>query len=132
MSRSALLARARLAAERGMSDTCLIRRPNGRIENPDTGESENQYITLYESSKCRLQTKGYWGEVRDIGQAGLVYWTIEVQLPISVTDLLVHDEVVMLTSIHDPDHLGAVLKIRDMNHKTDASARRVLCTEVTG
>lgn len=131
MSRATILAAGRAAAEEGMVDACTIRRRTGQAEDLDTGVVTPTYATVY-SGKCRIQARGHWGEQRDVGQADVVVLTLEVQLPNSVTGLQVADQITIDASVHDPDLPGRVLAVKDLNHKSHATARRPLCTEVTG
>jgi hypothetical protein len=126
------LARGRAAAEAIMVDTCTIRRRTGATTNPTTGAVTPTYSVLYAGQKCRIQTSGNWGEARDVGEAALVLLTLQVQLPIAVTGLEKSDEITIDASVHDPDLVGRVVRIRDLHHKSHATSRRVMCTEVTG
>ncbi|GAB3656481.1 DUF6093 family protein [Glycomyces tarimensis] len=132
MSAALVLARGRAAAERLMVDRCTIRRRTGETTDRTTGAVVPTYSTLYADQKCRVQTRGYWGEARDIGEAALVLLSVEVQLPMAVTGLQVRDEIVLVSSEHDPDLVGILFRLKDLNHKSHATMRRVLCTEVTG
>ncbi len=132
MSRQSLLLRARKAAELGMVDTCLIRR---RVRDSDTtddfsGVVEPTFQTLYEG-KCRVQQHQASANQREVGEASLLLLQLEVQLPMSVVGLRAEDEVLLLTSLTDPDLPGRSFLVRDLAHKTDASARRVQVQERT-
>jgi hypothetical protein len=132
MNASDLLAQGRAAAEALMVDSCTIRRRTGDTTNLTTGAVTPTYSVLYAAQKCRVQTNGGWGEPRDIGEAALVLLTLQVQLPIAVTGLRKGDEITIDTSVHDPDLVGRVVRIKDLHHKSHATSRRVMCTEVTG
>ena len=56
---------------------------------------------------------------------------LEVQLPMTVTGLRVSDEITIDTSAHDPDLVDRVFLVRDLAHKSHATARRVQVTEKT-
>lgn len=133
MSRAALLGRARAAAEAGMVDTCTIRRPL-------TGEQTDGYGNVTAAytdpdpyvGRCRVQQARFGSSAqRDVGEDQVVLLSLEVQLPMSVTGLQVGDEVHLTASLTDPDLPGRVFRIVSLAHKTDASARRVQCTERT-
>jgi uncharacterized protein (DUF2237 family) len=125
------LARGRAAAEAIMVDSCTIRRRTGTTTDLSTGEVTPTYSVLY-TGKCRVQSSGNWGEARDVGEAALVLLTLQVQLPIAVVGLEKGDEITIDASVHDPDLVGRVVRIRDLHHKSHATSRRVMCTEVTG
>lgn len=126
------LGMGRAAAEALMVDRCTIRRRTGETVDPDTGDVTPTYTVLYSDQRCRAQSRGYWGERRDVGEADLIVLQIELQLPIAVTGLQVSNEVTIDASVHDPDLIGRVLRIKDLSHKSHATARRVMCLEVTG
>lgn len=132
MSRASVVARGRVAAEAGMTDTCIIRRKTSQSTDPDTGVTTPVYSTSY-TGVCRVQIRGR-GVSRseeDVGEAYLLLLQVEVQLPMSVVGLEVDDEVAIDSSLNDPDLVGRVFSVRDLNHKTDATSRRVGCQEVT-
>lgn len=132
MSAASALARGRGLAESLMVDQCTIRRRTGQTTDPDTGVVTPTYTNLYTSQKVRIQTRGNWGERKDVGQAGVVVLSVEVQLPVSVTGVEVNDEVVMTASVHDADLVGRTFIIRDVVSKTHGTAHRFMGTEVTG
>lgn len=115
-----------------MVDSCTIRRRTGTTTDLSTGEVTPTYSTLYTTQKCRVQSSGNWGEARDVGEAALVLLMLQVQLPIAVVGLEKGDEITIDASVHDPDLVGRVVRIRDLHHKSHATSRRVMCTEVTG
>lgn len=115
-----------------MVDECTVRRQTGVTTHPTTGVDTPTYAVVLTGQKCKVQTRGNWGESREIGEAALVILSIEVHFPIAVTDLQVRDEVTIDASVHDPDLVGRVLRIKDLHHKSYATARRVMCQEVTG
>lgn len=130
MSRATVVARGRAAAEAGMVDTCRIRRQTGTTTDDFSGEVVDTYETLYEG-KCRLQQPGAEATAQDAGQAYVLLQRIQVQLPISVTGLVVGDEVEMTGAGRDPDLVGRVFLVHDLPRKTDATARRVSVQEQT-
>lgn len=130
MDRAEVLARGRLRAEEGMRDTCTIRRVTGQVEDDFSGEIQKTYAVLY-SGRCRIQQHQASANRRDVGEDDVLLLDSEVQLPMSVVGLQVRDEVTIDTSI-DPDLPGRVYLVRDLAHKTDATARRVQCEERTG
>lgn len=130
-ARATLLARARVAAEASMVDTCTIRRPAPDTTDPDTGEVTKTYDELYTAQRCRFQQRTGQADRRDVGEASVLLLSMELQLPVAVTGLEPDDEVVCDTSVHDPDLVGRRWSVRTLAHKSEASARRVQLTEVT-
>ena len=130
MSRENVLARGRQAAEASFVDTCTIRRRTGTTTDPDTGQTTPTYSNLY-SGTCRVQQKQAQANQADVGEAYLLMLMFEVQLPMSVTGLRTEDEITITASAHDPDLPNRVFLIRELAHKTDATARRVGVQERT-
>lgn len=114
-----------------MVDSCTIRRVTGRATDPVTGVVSDVLTEVY-SGKCRVQTQGNWGERRDVAQDSIVLLTIQVQLPISVTDVRAEDRITIDSSVNDPALPGQTFRVRDEHYKSEATARRVMVTRVTG
>lgn len=129
MSRAALLARARAAAQAGMADTCTIRRRAGETTDENSGVVTPTWDDLY-AGKCRVQQAIAQAAQHDVGEDYLLQMRLDVQLPMAVTGLAVGDEIT-ITASQDPDLVGRVFRVRDLFHKTDASSRRVGATERT-
>lgn len=132
MDRTELIAEAQAFAEDGMVDTCTIRRPTGSTVDEFSGTSTTIYLDPdpYDG-KCRVQQAQAQAAAEDVGQDFVLMLRLELQVPMSVTGLAVRDEVT-ITASRDPDLVGRTFLIRDLAHKTDASARRVQLTERTG
>lgn len=130
MSRASVLARGRAAAEAGMVDACTIRRSTGETTDPVSGVVTPTWQQLY-AGKCRVQQKSIQAEDEDAGEARLLMVRLEVQLPMSVTDLEPDDQVLITASESDPDLPGRVFTIADLFHKTHATARRIGVVERT-
>ena len=121
---------AQRRAETRMPDTCEIKRQSGTVRDDESGTRVPSYTTLY-TGKCRVQQNSGMPASSDVGQDFVLLLTLEVQLPMSVTGLKVDDRIQITTSL-DPDLIGRTFLIRGLAHKTEASARRVQCTERTG
>jgi hypothetical protein len=131
MSRAALIGRGSAAAEAGMVDTCTIRRRTGETTDPDSGVITPSYASPLYAGKCRVQQSVAQASQEDSGEDYLLLLRLEVQLPMSVVGLEVSDEIT-ITASQDPDLVNRAFLIRDLFHKTDATSRRVQCTERTG
>lgn len=131
MSVDALLARGRVAAEALMADACTIRRASAPTTDPDSGVVTPTTTTIY-SGKCKVQQAQAASNTnpREVGEAYLLLLHLEVHLPVSVTGLDTDDEVT-ITASNDPDLIGRVFRIRELSHKTYATARRVGVQERT-
>lgn len=110
-----------------MVDTCRVRRAT-RVTTDVSGVATASHQYAYEG-RCRVQGTGSASQ-SDAGDAGhaVAPWT--VSLPISVTDVAVGDDVVILASAHDPGLAGRVLTVTAVLRKTHATARRLSCAEV--
>lgn len=132
MSRAELLARGQAAAEAGMVDTCTIRRSTGTAFDEFSGDKVTTYLSPDPYvGKCRVQLTRGESTQEDAGEDFFRLLRLELQLPIAVVGLELNDEVT-ITAVgpgSDPDLLGRVFLIRDLMHKTDATARRPQITE---
>src|SRR6185369_358033 len=132
MSRASVLARGQAAAEASMADACTIRRRNGGTTDPVTGVPTQPYTQLY-AGKCRVQQITGIGRPHDVGEDYIFEQRIDVQIPVAGTEgLKVGDEVVITAAVNDQDLVGRTFLVHDLAHKSEATARRVGCTEKTG
>lgn len=129
MSRTSVLARAQAAAGASMVDTCTIRRATNPPANQDTGVNTPTYTTIY-AGKCRIQQRNAIARKHDAGEDQQLLLALEVQIPMTVTGVLVSDEV-LISASRDTDLVGRSFLVRELAHKTDASARRIGVTERT-
>lgn len=129
MAYTSVLARARAAAERLMVDECVIRRRVGETTGPG-GVVTPIYEQRY-AGRCRVQQPTMLAQPQRPGEAQVLALRLEVHVPMAVTGVQVGDEVEITASAHDPDLVGRVLIIRDLAHKSLASARRFGVVERT-
>lgn len=130
MSLKTVLARGRVAAENLMTDSAVIRRVTGSTTDPSSGVITPTYSTIY-TGKARVQQPKAQGAQANVGEASLILLRLEVQLPMSVVGLQEGDQVTITASANDPDLVNRVFTIRDLGHKSHATARRVQVTEKT-
>lgn len=134
MSRESLLARGQAAALAGMVDTCTIRRVTGTTFDDFSGAPVRTYLSPDPySGQCRVQQTRGESTQEDTGEDFFRLLRLELQLPITVVGLQLHDEVT-ITAVgpgRDQDLVGRVFLIRDLMHKTDATSRRPQITERT-
>ncbi|MEU1240046.1 DUF6093 family protein [Micromonospora parva] len=126
----AVLARGRAAAEALMVDQCVVRRDNGTTYDPETGYPTPNTTEVY-AGKCRIQQQTASAGQRDVGEATVLLLRLEVQLPMSVVGVRVDDVVEVTASVHDPDLPGRRFRVRELAHKTHATARRLGVEELT-
>lgn len=130
MIAAAALARAQRAAERLMTDTCVIRRQVGEHVGPG-GVVTPQYAQIY-AGKCRVQQRAGTARESEPGEAHLLLLRLELHLPVSATGVDAEDRATVTASATDPALVGREFAVRELAHKTLASARRFGVTEVTG
>lgn len=132
MSRDSVLARGRAAAEAGFIDTCTISRRNtGATTDPVTGYPTQAYTQLY-AGKCRVQQITGTSRPHNVGEDFVLISRIDIQLPVVGTEgLEVNDQIVITSAVNDQDLVGRTFLVHDLAHKSEATARRVACTERT-
>ncbi|MET0426278.1 MAG: DUF6093 family protein [Actinoplanes sp.] len=131
MLREDVLRRAQAMAVAGMRDSCTIRRVIGQTEDEDTGKVTKTYLSPAPyTGQCRMQQAIAQAQQQDVGEDYQLLVRFELQLPMTVTGIQVRDEVT-ITASRDADLVGRVFLVRDLFHKTDASARRIGVTEKT-
>lgn len=129
MSRQSVLARARAAAELGMADTVTIRRTTGVTT---VGPTVTPVQTVVYAGKARVQQAAAMGQRTDIGEAELVILRLELQLPVVGSEAVARGDIVTVDSaVNDTALPGRTFEVRDLHHKSEATARRMTCEEVT-
>lgn len=130
MSRASVLARGRSAALAGMVDTCTITRVTNGAVDENTGRIAQPSQTIY-TGACRVQNQRAQSRAEEVGEDRPLLLPMEIQLPMTVTGLQVGDRVTITASVNDADLVGRMFMVRDLAHKTEATARRVRAEEVT-
>ena len=130
MDIAAAVAAGRRAAEARMTDTCAITRVTGQTTDMDTGQVVDVTEPVY-SGPCRVQQRSTVASRVDVGEASLLLVALELHLPVAAsTDVHAEDAVQIVTSV-DPDLVGKHFTVKQVAHKTDATARRLGIQEVT-
>lgn len=112
-----------------MIDACVIRRQTGTSVDPNTGASVPTYSEVY-SGKCRIMAWNVATSSPNVGQQRVDLLRSELHIPIGTTGVQVND-VAEITASRDPDLVGRRLRLDNLMHKTDATARRFPVEEVT-
>jgi hypothetical protein len=128
---AAALARGRALAESLMVDTCTITRVTGETTDTDTGVVTPTTAEIY-AGRCRVQQSqlGADSTPASPGEVSVRLVAFEIQLPMSVEGLRVHDVITIDTSSLDPDLVDRRFVVLGLAHKTHATARRVQVQEV--
>ena len=125
------LMRGRALAESLMVDTCTVARVTGESTNEDTGVVTPTTSTVY-TGRCRIQQSqlGADSVPANPGDAAVRLVAFEVQLPMSVEGIRVHDRITVTASTLDPDLVGRTFVVLGLAHKTHMTARRLQVQEV--
>lgn len=111
-------------------DACTIRRQTGATESLITGTSTPAYATIY-AGPCKVQGAAAASST-DVAEAHLALDSPILHVPITVTGVQEGDLVTITASANDPELPGRFFRIQGPHHKSNATARRFQCTEVTG
>jgi pectate lyase len=131
MTRASVLARGRTAAEAGMADACVIERRTGTATDDLTGSAVGTWATVY-TGKCRIQQSIAMGQRTEAAEASIVVLRLELQLPVAGTEAVDRGHRVTVTAcVNDAALVNRQFKIRDLAHKSEATARRMTIEELT-
>lgn len=129
MTADSLIPRAQAAALALMVDACTMQRPGTPTTDPETGYVVPNYTLLY-TGRCRVQRRTMFNRPRDTGEAFITLLALEVQLPITVTDIQGDDVITITAALHDSDLVGRVFHVRGFAHRTHPTKRVLNCLEV--
>jgi hypothetical protein len=132
MSASLTALRGQTAAIALMTDACTITRTS-QVTNLQTGVVTNTTTTIY-TGRCKFQQLVTGGLARpvSVGEAEVWQLPLHVHVPMTVTGVRVGDIVTASASVLDPDLVGRTFWVRELFHKSYATARRLGLEEVTG
>lgn len=131
MTRETALAAGRTLAEAGMMDACRIVRDSVAGVNTQTGEQTITTTTLYEG-KCRVKKSG-GASGSDVGGAYQLIRSMQVHLPVTAATegLRPGDRITVVAATNDPELLGRVMRIHELPHESESTARAFGVQEVT-
>ncbi len=119
-----------------MTDTCVITTGGGTLTfNATTGEYDVVAGAEVYSGPCRVQVPFIIGEqTPQYGGREVTLQFAIVSIPIAAVGVRVRHKVT-ITAVDgvagDPELIGAEYTVVASHHKTDATARRLRCEEVT-
>lgn len=133
MSRAGVLAAGRREAERGMIDACTITRVTGSTTDRVTLVRTPTTDTIY-TGRCRVQEIfSFSRETSPTPDQPILARYRVLQLPVVGSEgIQAGDDVTITASVHDPDLVGRLFKVRDESAKSEATARRIGVEEITG
>jgi hypothetical protein len=116
-----------------MVDSCTITRTTVTGTDPDTGQQTTSTATIY-TGKCRIQQIGQGGGTArpaTVGEALVFQQPFVVQLPVATSAGVDNGDLVTVTAAtNDPDLSGRRFWVKELAHKTHATARRLGIEEV--
>lgn len=119
-----LLAHGRAAAERLMTDTCVLRRPNDTFHtDPETGQTVPGFDIIFPELICKVQSNSPVGNMPESGGHRYTIEQLRVHMPVG-TDAWARDEVQILSSETDPDNLGRIFTLTELNRGTHRTSQR--------
>lgn len=135
MSATTALQRGRIKAASLMLDTVTVTRlvpdPTGASTDGETGVVTPSYTTVY-TGPCKVQeTQSEVARPEEVGQAERFVGRLELHLPVTVVGVASDDIATITATVLDPDLVGRVFHVRELAHKTFATARRYGIVEVT-
>jgi hypothetical protein len=126
---SAALA-GRVAAERMMTDTVLIRRRTGWGPiNETTGVKSPTYLTVY-TGKCRIQSYQPFESTPVAGGQQFTVQRTALHIPVTVLGVAIDDVAIMQTSPMNPALVGRAFRIAGLHHKTNQTSQRLMVDEL--
>lgn len=126
-----VLAQGRALAGQLMVDACIIEAEGDRDTDRQNGEVTQTWATVY-SGPCRLKKSTAMGERTTSGEGQVVILRPQLHLPIDGSQLVARGHRVTITACtFDPAAVGTRYKIRDEDHQTAVTARRLVLEEVT-
>lgn len=129
MTAESLVLAGRVAAEALMVDACTITRRDGTTTtNATTGVVTPNETPVY-TGACRIQNRAPRVRSPIAGEAVWLERLIELQIPMSATDIRTGDGATITASLLDPHLVGVKLRITASEHKSHATMRRVQTTE---
>ena len=132
MAVGAALHSGRIAAERLMTDQCVIRRPTGNmVTDPETFEDVPELLVIYDPrlaphfGKCKVQTYEAFEQERESAGLTQIINRLRVDIPVGAARVMPEDVVTVLES-HDPLLVGQSYRLTvQAPYKSHATAYRI-------
>lgn len=131
MTRETALAAGRTMAQAGMMDACTIHRDTVAGVNTQTGAQTVTSALLY-SGVCRYKKSGA-ASGATVGEAFQLMLGPQLHLPITAATegLRPGDRITITASVNDPELVGRVMRIHDLPHESESTARTFGVQEIT-
>lgn len=133
MSAKSAVRSGRIAAQRLMIDTCVIRRRTGEDTNPDTGAVTAVWDQVY-AGPCKVGAgaRAAVPETPEAGEHAFVVQRWLLHLPITVTEPTQGDLVTITAAGLDPALVGRTYRLAAEFAKSFPTARRIQFEETVG
>lgn len=112
-----------------MVDSCTVHRPGAPVTDPDTGVVTPS-LTLVYTGKCKIQQTLAQSSNPVAGGHVFTVQDTRWDTPVGVGPFAVNDVVTVTVAVLDPDLVG-VFRVKELFHKTMATAQRTRVEKVT-
>jgi hypothetical protein len=129
----AVTLRGRAAAERLMTDECVVTHTSGSTVDPDTGVITPTQVTVY-AGPCKVQQGAPAANPAEVGEAAVFIGQLSLHLPVNDASAAVapDDRVAVTVCGLDASLVGKTFRLRGPAHKSYATARRFPMVETSG
>jgi hypothetical protein len=128
MSAESATISGRRSSEAIMKDTCRITRSGGRpVYDPETEQTTVPTPSTVYEGKCKVQQTSMTSQTTEAGSQVVELYATRVDVPMSVVDVKVDDDIEIVTSLLDARLVGAHSRVDTVLSKSYATARRLGC-----
>lgn len=120
-----------------MRDECRIERPGLPVLDQVTLKLIPGPSTVLYQGKCRVGSSGESGAgealetIKHAGERQIYEVSLVISVPVAVRGVRVDDRVVITSSPLDPEVTGRNFLVQGVTAKSHATARRLVCREMT-
>lgn len=141
MSVASVIAAGRVAAEARMLDSCRITRIVGKTFNDDNGQYEDDVLQVYpaddtlDAGRCEFSGLGGASGVTDPVAGGYEFTLQDCTLKLPVVGsegVHLDDTVTCVSAAFDAELVGRTWTVKALFHRSQATSRRLVITEVAG
>lgn len=124
----------RRAAERNMSDRCVVKMPTGSTVDQSTGADVPTYTPVHGTTsapaRCKVQTFEAFEETPTAGEHEFTVQRYSVHFPVGSFVPAVGQVVEIVSAALDPNLTGREFRVVALLHKTAATAYRLAVKEI--
>ena len=126
---TAALPGMRAAAESLMVDSVRVERPGLPVTDPETGDVTTPSVVVY-VGPGKVQSTLPQAAHPVAGEHQFTVQQASVHVPVSAGPVMVGDLVVPVAVVHDAALVGRVFRVKELLHKSFATAQRLSVEEV--